>query len=161
MCFLNTYIKQQTQKSSRQGCWPQKSGLFMHQNSHFQRKPKNNQNKSGNQDQINHVLCVCVCVCVAHTVCMAQDLSFFCMADPDIDLDLDGAGVGAGAAAARPNVSGAPVLFAVVASSAGMLATAMQKPNPFSHLNIQFSQDGSQCFVGFVEMKWNIVDGNG
>jgi len=93
---------------------------------------------------------------------MAQVLSFFCMADPDIELDLDGGAAPPPALRlARPNVSGAPVLFAVVASSAGMLAKAMQSPSPFSHLNIQYSQDGSKCFVGFVEMKWNIVDGNG
>ena len=33
------------QQKKRQGCWPQKSGLGMHQNPHFQQKPMKNKKK--------------------------------------------------------------------------------------------------------------------
>ena len=42
MFFLKSDIKQQ-KKSPRQGCWPQKSELGMHQNPHFQQKSMKNQ----------------------------------------------------------------------------------------------------------------------
>ena len=38
MFFLKSDINNK-KKSPRQGCWPQKSGLGMHQNFHFQWKP--------------------------------------------------------------------------------------------------------------------------
>ena len=41
MFFLKSDIKKK--KSPRQGSWPQKSGLGMHQNPHFQLNPLKNQ----------------------------------------------------------------------------------------------------------------------
>ena len=42
MFFLKSDIAKQ-KKSPRQGCWPQKSELGMHQNLHFQQKSMKNQ----------------------------------------------------------------------------------------------------------------------
>ena len=42
MFFLKSDINNK-KKSPRQGSWPQKSGLGMHQNPHFQQKPMKNQ----------------------------------------------------------------------------------------------------------------------
>ena len=41
MCFFKSDITNKNRK--RQGCWPQKSGVGMHQNHNFQAKPMKNQ----------------------------------------------------------------------------------------------------------------------